>query len=79
MAIGYWTKDLIPLLKDGARIAAWGGDVQVGRNGKSLQMGSWVYPKGFYDDAAYFKNVQYMTKELKPIDPSDDDQVREYI
>ena len=71
--VGYWPKEIVPYLTKGAMDVAWGGISISGNDGISPPMGSGEYPDGFYDRAAYFRNIHYLKEGLKQISVLDND------
>ncbi|PON86008.1 hypothetical protein TorRG33x02_182130 [Trema orientale] len=77
--IGYWPKELVPYLGKAATDVAWGGIALAGNDGNSPPMGSGEYPDGFYDRAAYFRDIRYLKKGLKQVSPTNEDVVDEIV
>ena len=68
--IGYWPKELLPILSFGATSVAWGGYASAGSLRISPPMGSGHKPDGHFNHAAYFRDMHYLTKNLAPQVPS---------
>ncbi|EXB37140.1 hypothetical protein L484_018563 [Morus notabilis] len=77
--LGYWPKELVPRLAKAATDVAWGGISLAGKDGISPPIGSGRYPDGFYDRAAFFRDIKYLRKGLKQVAPSDQDDVVEGV
>ncbi|KAF8035087.1 hypothetical protein BT93_C1192 [Corymbia citriodora subsp. variegata] len=68
IAIGYWPSELFANLADGAKRVSWGGEGFSGNAGTCPPMGSGHMPDGYYNHAAYFGQINYMTgRETKQI------------
>ncbi|TQD88040.1 hypothetical protein C1H46_026403 [Malus baccata] len=70
ITVGYWPKEIVPSLLNGAEDAEWGGIAMTKENEDSPPMGGGQFPDGFYDHAAYFKEVRYMLKVLEQVIPT---------
>lgn len=77
--LGYWPKELVPRLAKAATDVAWGGISLAGKDGISPPIGSGRYPDGFYDCAAFFRDIKYLRKGLTQVAPSDQDDVAEGV
>lgn len=79
IVVGYWPKEVVPELGNGAEIVAWGGLGTVSRGGVGPPIGSGHYPDGYYDHAAYFRNVQYIinNKGSEPKSPPNNAKITE--
>ncbi|KAF5192829.1 Nep-interacting protein [Thalictrum thalictroides] len=51
--IGYWPKEIVPLLAGGASRVSWGGSTMGIPNGKSPEMGSGYFPDGDFLHGSY--------------------------
>ncbi|KAM1242766.1 hypothetical protein ACFX2G_035085 [Malus domestica] len=78
ITVGYWPKEIVPGLLNGAEDAGWGGIAMTKENEDSPPMGGGQFPDGFYDHAAYFKEVRYMLKGLEQVIPTYCDSFTEH-
>ncbi|KAK1565510.1 hypothetical protein Q3G72_028349 [Acer saccharum] len=80
IVVGYLPSELLPFLKDGAELIAWGGVARSGSNGVTPPMGSGFQPVGpyrRYDRAAYFKFINYYDENyIKQVPSFSDSQER---
>uniref|UniRef100_A0A1D1ZKF8 ATP synthase subunit delta n=1 Tax=Anthurium amnicola TaxID=1678845 RepID=A0A1D1ZKF8_9ARAE len=61
--MGYWPKEVVPSLAEGAGVIVWGGEVvnmQSDDRHTSTQMGSGHYSNEGFEKASFFKNVQVL-------------------
>ncbi|MQL78785.1 hypothetical protein Taro_011225 [Colocasia esculenta] len=60
--LGYWPKELVPSLANGAGMIYWGGEIAYNQAGAhtSTQMGSGHYSYEGFQKASFFRNVQGM-------------------
>lgn len=79
ITVGYWPKEIVPGLLNGPEDAGWGGIAMTKENKDSPSMGSGQFPDGFYDHAAYFREVRYMLKGLEQVIPTYLDSVAEHV
>lgn len=79
--VGYWPKEVVAGLENGAETLAWGGLGTVSsKGGFGPPIGSGYRPDGYYDHAAYFRNVAYMIGNVtQPQSPLDDANITEDI
>lgn len=71
-ALGYWPESILPSLQDSANVVSWGGEVynsETGGRHTSTQMGSGHFPSEGLGKASYFRNLQYLAKPGKFVDP----------
>uniref|UniRef100_A0A7N0TBA0 Neprosin PEP catalytic domain-containing protein n=1 Tax=Kalanchoe fedtschenkoi TaxID=63787 RepID=A0A7N0TBA0_KALFE len=71
--IGYWPKEILPNLADGAVAVTWGGTVSPGPNGDYPPMGNGHLPDGLYKDTCYFSRVKYANFDRRYTDPVEAD------
>lgn len=59
ISVGYWPKELVPLLRGGGTQVTWGGAVMGQSNGPSPQMGSGDFPGRDWisDRASFFEEM----------------------
>lgn len=69
VAIGYWPKELFGYLKDGAAQVAWGGIAKPSPNGVSPPLGNSHKPNGKFNEACYFRNINFITSSYKNQSP----------
>lgn len=69
--MGYFPKELLSFLEDGAIQVAWGGDSRTGNDGITPPMGSGYKPDGQYNHAAYFKKLVYFDENYFTHDASE--------
>ncbi|KAF9623588.1 hypothetical protein IFM89_003378 [Coptis chinensis] len=60
VTIGYWPAEIIPNLRQGASIIAWGGQAIGLPNGFSPEMGSGHFPDGNYRHGCYFRQIHFV-------------------
>ncbi|OMP03992.1 hypothetical protein COLO4_10038 [Corchorus olitorius] len=58
--VGYWPKELLHKLSNGANYVAWGGIAIADKQGNSPPMGSGHYPNNDYTCSCFFKSVKFM-------------------
>ncbi|KAB2603115.1 hypothetical protein D8674_004120 [Pyrus ussuriensis x Pyrus communis] len=78
ISVGYWPRELVPSLENGAGDVGWGGIAMAPENEDVPPMGSGQYPDGTYTHVGYFQNLHFMKGWMKPRAPRDDDPVWEY-
>ncbi|VVA31517.1 Hypothetical predicted protein [Prunus dulcis] len=59
ITVGYWPKEMLPHLRNGAGEVGWGGTAMAATK-RSPPIGSGQYPDDNYDHAAYFRNLHFM-------------------
>uniref|UniRef100_A0A1D1YA34 Enolase n=1 Tax=Anthurium amnicola TaxID=1678845 RepID=A0A1D1YA34_9ARAE len=72
--LGYWPKELVPSLAEGASVIEWGGEVvNLKSHGKhtSTQMGSGHLSYEGFGKSSFFKNIQFVDTSNKYNDPKD--------
>ncbi|TXG53659.1 hypothetical protein EZV62_018915 [Acer yangbiense] len=67
IVVGYWPKELVPHLLNGAGYVGWGGLAKEGKDGTSPPMGSGHKPDGNFNIATYFKHIRCYTVDLSEI------------
>ena len=67
IVVGYWPKELVPQLLNGAGYVGWGGLAKEGKDGTSPPMGSGHKPDGNFNRATYFKHIRCYTVDLSEI------------
>ncbi|KAL5727040.1 hypothetical protein ACHQM5_000276 [Ranunculus cassubicifolius] len=67
--IGYWPKDLFPLLADGASQVAWGGQTLASSDGATPEMGSGHFPDGNYRHGCYFSEMYVVDETNQVVEP----------
>ncbi|KAK0589930.1 hypothetical protein LWI29_020361 [Acer saccharum] len=67
IVVGYWPKELVPQLSNGAGYVGWGGLAKEGKDGTSPPMGSGHKPDGKFNIATYFKHIRCYTVDLSEI------------
>ncbi|XP_008237003.2 PREDICTED: uncharacterized protein LOC103335750 [Prunus mume] len=77
ITVGYWPKEMLPHLRNGAGEVGWGGTAMAATK-RSPPIGSGQYPDDNYDRAAYFRNPHFTRGWLKEVVPSETDPVYEY-
>ncbi|KAM1006260.1 hypothetical protein ACFX2A_003033 [Malus domestica] len=78
IGVGYWPRELVPSLENGAGDVGWGGIAMAPENEDGPPMGSGQYPDGTYAHVGYFRNLHFMKGWMKPRAPRDDDPMWEY-
>ncbi|XP_048437112.1 uncharacterized protein LOC103963147 [Pyrus x bretschneideri] len=78
ISVGYWPRELVPSLENGAGDVGWGGNAMAPENEDGPPMGSGQYPDGTYAHVGYFRNLHFMKGWMEPRAPRDDDPVWEY-
>ncbi|KAI5314177.1 hypothetical protein L3X38_043353 [Prunus dulcis] len=59
ITVGYWPKEMLPHLRNGAGEVGWGGTAMAATK-RSPPIGSGQYPDDNYDHAAYLRNLHFM-------------------
>ncbi|CAN6555138.1 unnamed protein product [Malus baccata var. baccata] len=78
ISVGYWPRELVPSLENGAGDVGRGGIAMAPENEDGPPMGSGQYPDGTYAHVGYFRNLRFMKGWMKPRAPRDDDPMWEY-
>ncbi|OMO65162.1 hypothetical protein COLO4_31479 [Corchorus olitorius] len=72
--IGYWPKELLPKLSNGANHVAWGGIAIADKQGNSPPMGSGHMPNDDDTRSSYFKSIKFLNEAGGQfLTPNDDD------
>ncbi|OMO93194.1 hypothetical protein COLO4_17043 [Corchorus olitorius] len=69
--IGYWPKEIIPKLINGANRVGWGGIAITDKDGNGPPMGSGHLPDNNYKHSCYFKRIQFGNDQDKFQTPAD--------
>ncbi|KAH0977326.1 hypothetical protein GBA52_027045 [Prunus armeniaca] len=78
ITVGYWPKEMLPHLRNGAGEVGCGGTAMAATK-RRPPIGSGQYPDDNSDRAAYFRNPHFIRGWLKEVVPSETDPVYEYI
>lgn len=68
--VGYWPKELFPLLTDGGSQVVWGGQVVSSSDGSSPEMGSGHLPDGNYNHGCYTSRMKILDTSYYLVDPA---------
>ncbi|OMO84782.1 hypothetical protein COLO4_21841 [Corchorus olitorius] len=74
IVIGYWPKELLPKLSNGANHVAWGGIAIADKQGNSPPMGSGHLPNSDCMRSCFFKSIKFQNniRSKKFLTPNDD-------
>ncbi|OMP03993.1 hypothetical protein COLO4_10040 [Corchorus olitorius] len=70
--IGYWPKELLPKLSNGANQVAWGGIAIADKQGNSPPMGSGHFPNDDYTRSCFFESIMFMNDQKSFVTPNED-------